>query len=152
MRANMNEAAGRTGDTVDLWQFVRSLDDALADFDTSQIRKRIDRSLNSIAGRAVDGVTNELLNFYGTPTTQPEPAESADISPNVPELTLANAVRLSRKNANIDKALTLIETGQHSLADLATEIGVHPKTIGRYIEDLRTGGHNISVNGVVKLT
>lgn len=134
---------------------VRSLDDALNDFDTSQIRKRIDRALNSITGRAVDGVTNELLAFYGAPSAPPEPAtldtESVAISPSVPELALANAVRLSKKNANIANALSLIQTGQHSLNALADAVGVSPKTITRYIEDLRSGGHNISVNGVVKL-
>jgi hypothetical protein len=134
---------------------VSVLDEAIAGFDPSTIKRRIDRSLNTVAARAVDGVTHELMNFYGAPP-QAEPVgdlvePTADISPNVPDLTLANTARVSKKNANIDKALTLIETGQHSLDEIANQVNVTTKTIQRYVDELRGAGHNISVNGVVKL-
>lgn len=133
---------------------ITNLDAAIASFDPTPIQRRIDRSLNTVAARAVDGVTGELMRFYSAPLAEPveaSPAETAAISPNVPELTLANAVRLSKKNANVDKALALIQAGQHSLGDLADAVGVSSKTIGRYIDHLRTSGHNITVNDVVTL-
>jgi hypothetical protein len=139
---------------------VSVLDEAIASFDPSTIKRRIDRSLNTVAARAVDGVTHELMNFYGAPQAENEPVgelaePTIDISPNVlttwGDPTIANAARMTKKAANLDKALRLIETGQHSVAAIADEIGVTTKTITRYVDKLRGAGHNISVNGVVKL-
>lgn len=138
---------------------VQYLDEAIASFDPATIRRRIDRSLNTVAARAVDGVTNELMAFYGAPAPAlapvPELADGHDTSPNVTpivgDLALANATRLSNKDAKMDKTLRLIETGQHSLQDIANQVDVTTKTITRYIGEFRQAGHNVVVNGVVKL-
>lgn len=143
-----------------------ALDNALADFDTSQIRKRIDRSLNSIAGRAVEGVTSELLAFYGAPPPKAEPveaelveappvplepAESGLTSHNVPTPDDLAAARSAKKSARKGQVWQLIQAGHLSLNQLADQVNVTEKTIDRYISEFRQAGHNITVNGVVKL-
>ncbi len=139
---------------------IANLDAAIAAFDPAGIKKRIEKSLNTIAARAVDGVTANLLSVYGQPTAPGETAEptqetpATDISPsvtvNVDSLDLANAARTSKKQANMDKTFTLIRCGDRSLGQIANEVGVGTKTISRYIDEFRQAGHAITVNGVVK--
>lgn len=134
---------------------VAVLDDAIATFDPSAIKRRVERNLNTVAARAVDGVTGELMTFYGTPPvqlveSQPDPGAET-IARNVPSAAELTAIRQGQKAAKMERALRLIENGQHSLADIADQIEVTTKTVTRYIGELRESGYNISVNGVVKL-
>lgn len=137
---------------------VKALAEAIETFDTGLIRRRVERSLNAVAGRAVDGVTSELLAFYGA-------AAGEGVGENVASVTLVDssiprnvvspeemtAIRSAHKRQKMERTLALIQAGERSLGEIAGEIGVTSKTIGRYIEELRGNGHLISVNGVVKL-
>lgn len=134
---------------------VAALGEAIETFDTSLIRRRVDRSLNAVAGRAVEGVTQQLMAFYGGPVAAGPVEIEVDSSPNVNpvngDLALANAVRLSKKTANMDKTFALIQSGDRALGAIAGEVGVSEKTITRYIDAFRLAGHRVEVNGVVKL-
>lgn len=128
-----------------------NLDQAIAGFDPTTIQKRIDKTLNRVALAAVGGVESDLLALYNAPL----PDREEDVSPNVQrsegDLGIANAARLSKVSANVDKTFTLIQCGDKSLGAIADEVGVTTKTISRYIDRLREQGHTITVNGVCKV-
>lgn len=130
---------------------ITNLDTAIESFDPSQIQRRIDKTLNRVALAAVGGVESNLMAVYGVA----EPDREKDITPNVTptggDLEVANAARMSKKAANMDKTFALIQCGDRSLGAIAGEVGVTPKTITRYIEDFRERGYPITVNGVCKL-
>ena len=140
---------------------TNNLDQALMKFDPSTIQKRIDKALNTVAIRAVDGVTANLLSLYGDnqpdreegarADTPPSVRQDADITHTVPTPDDLSAARVDKKNARMDKALALIQCGDRSLGAIADEVGVSEKTVGRYIDAFREQGHDISVNGVCKL-
>jgi hypothetical protein len=146
---------------------ITNLDGAISSFDPSTIQRRIDRSLNTIAARAVDGVTANLLAVYGAPAATPvvEWAPSGHEATPVPQETTLTpitshnvptpddlaAARSAKKSARKGQVWRLIQTGQLSLNQLADQVNVTEKTIDRYISEFRQAGHSISVNGVVKL-
>lgn len=135
---------------------VANLDGAIDAFDPSKIRGRIDRALNTVAARAVDGVTANLLAVYGQAAdSAPEPvsverAGADDITHNVRTPDELAAARRAKKQQRMDAVWALIEQGELSPANLADRVGVSAKTLGRYIEEFRQAGRDVVVNGVVK--
>lgn len=60
---------------------------------------------------------------------------------------ISGALQSARKG----QVWQLIQAGHLSLNQLADQVNVTEKTIDRYISEFRQAGHNITVNGVVKL-
>lgn len=136
---------------------IKNLDDAIDGFDPSKIRARIDRSLNGIAARAVDGVTAELLAVYDAPAVTSETTEATTqtgagtVARIVRTPEEMNAVKQAKKQGRMDAVLRLIELGTLGMDEIASQAEISVKTLGRYIKDFQAQGHPISVNGVVKL-
>lgn len=130
---------------------ITNLDEAINSFDPSAIQRRIDKTLNRVALAAVGGVESNLMAVYGAI----EQDRKEDITPNVQpsggDLDVANAVRLSKKQGNMDKTFALIQCGDKSLGAIADEVGVSEKTITRYIDQFREQGHAVTVNGVCRV-
>lgn len=130
---------------------VGNLDAAIAAFDPSTIRRHVERALNVVALRAVSGVKSDLLSAYGAVDSEPLPmVEAAPLSTTGATVEQLAAARTAKKNAKMEKVFALIECGDRTLNQLADEARVSSKTISRYIDEFRSSGHNIEVNGVVK--
>lgn len=142
---------------------IANLDAAIAAFDPAGIKKRIEKSLNTIAARAVDGVTANLLSVYGQTEASgatlgetaneptPETGQAEPDNPhNVRTPAELSAIRSDKKAQRMDEAWTLINQGNLSMDEITGRLGISEKTMGRYIKEFRQAGHMITVNGVVK--
>lgn len=141
---------------------ISNLDAAIAAFDPAGIKKRIERSLNTIAARAVDGVTANLLSVYASTGSAATPGETADEPApttgqhepdnphNVRSPAELAAIRSDKKAKRMGLAWTLINQGNLSMGEIVERMGISEKTLGRYIKEFQGQGHMITVNGVVK--
>lgn len=150
----------------------RHLVDAIAHVDKSLIEAQVNRAVGKVTKELVDSVVVDMISeLRGNRTTvQNQDASTDALEAQKPMVQIAqnevissilsdNTVKIERMNAGKQRKiehrrssiLNIIGNSELSIPELALQLDVSANTIRTDLEALQSNGHNMSINGVVKL-
>ncbi len=161
---SMDEAQKQLSDGV-----RKTIIEALSNVDRAKVEAQVNRAVTIITREMVDASIHDMIAELRV-GRQPEiaqfavsePAQIAEIATEKPENTpifqekddpiakmhAAKQEKIAQRRVNI---LQLIEGHGAKLEELAERAGCSTRTIRNDLEALQAAGHNMSINGVIKL-